>query len=137
MEEGRRLSNVLSSLIRNGVRGLACAILVMAIRDWRGQSGDARSFVRKLDAELRGMEGVGTWPEYRKLVHECGGYFGTVRRELQVFWASEWGTYLRDEFGLGRVEIEEIAYSPEFQRPLDLDMVDKEPHASLVGTRPE
>jgi len=75
-----RPADAISQFTKDGHEGLAAAIVMTAVVDWRWPTKLAANYVRVLG-----------WP--------------SLRQELLVFWASPRGRYLRSSFGLEDLDI--------------------------------
>lgn len=95
--ESERLMRLANSTKTMGHRGLVCAILIVAIRDWRCPDPGLQRFVdrcRSLDADC-------DWE--------------SPRDELLDFWEGEDGQLYREALGCGMLDLRDIAADPSVQ----------------------
>ena len=109
---GRKQSrlHVISTLTRDGVEGLAAAIVARAALDWAYRPPDARAFVERSDREIALLRQ--TNPSALEVLgdeYDGDASFGSLREELIAFWHGEEGRFLRDYFGLSWLNLDDIA----------------------------
>lgn len=98
--EGDRLMRLANSNKGEGYTGLACAILIIAIRDWRSTCTDGK---RYLDS-TNNISRLNSLPAFHSL-----------QSEVQEFWEGDDGQLYRDVLGCGMLDITDIAVLPEEQ----------------------
>jgi hypothetical protein len=102
--------HVISTLTRDGIEGLAAAIVARAALDWAYEPPDAKAYIERADREMALLQRTNPGAlEVLGEEHDGDASFGSLQEELMSFWHGEEGTYLRDYFGLSWLDLDDIA----------------------------
>lgn len=98
--EGDRLMRLANLNRGAGYTGLACAILITAIRDWRSTCESGKRYLDSINNVSR----LSSLP-----------VFHSLQAEVQSFWEGDDGQLYRDMLNCGNLDITDIAALPEEQ----------------------